>query len=1189
MRLKQLRLSGFKSFCDDMSLSFQENGISVIVGPNGCGKSNVVDAIRWALGEQSPRFLRGDTMSDIIFNGSISRKPINRAEVTIVFDNTQGLALEKYRSHSEISVTRRLYRSGESDYLINNTPCRLLDIRELVMDTGAAGRSYSIVEQGKVDQFITNSPAERRVFLEEAAGIVRYKTKRQAAEKRLEQTRQNLLRVADVLGELSLREEALRDQVDKARAYLDLRDEVARLGLRLNQVRHHKSRQKHDALVTERQQAEESLAQVLTQAQSLQALMDRLDTEKTMLAHALRDQREEVHARQVRIQEGETRLALSRQQQENLEQWMERLEDTLGGMQKDRLRLEENLQAQRQQTQSLEQEETRLATGIAQEEARWNQQEALRQGLENQTRAGQEQMLACHTHLTGISNQLSYLQEKAQDWTQRQQSLTEQIARTQGEQAQTQSMLARAQGQQAQNQAARQAAQQAMQALTEALASKEEERRQARQVLQQAEKQALEIQSRLDTLREIDDGYEGFAQQVRQFLQWVGDRREAWGIVGPLADHLRLADGVMDWAGALLAPYLELIVVRQGAQVAALEEQMAAQGLGGVRFVALDHQPQAPTATGPSLADLVTLPPAMAPLQQRLFGSIRLLPAQSALHPPPTTLGAGQEWLAQDGRFYYDHKAVLALGRAPSPTLGVLHRRKEMEDLQQRLHLAQQAVAAHITQQERLDLEATQLSAQRQEASAQCSQLELEARSLSLDQEQQEREAARLKGALERLTDERTRLDTEQEQARQQQIALETARLEWEEKKAALEKELTESRKKETLAREEAHTLGQALGQQRMAHVEVKTKLQNTLARLSVLEKDVEELAHKRQDTQEELARQRTLLAQAVLDQEQLSQELDKERLELETRRRDLAQDAQAHDEREAERMAQTLAAKQIHQELDQLRERLSTLEVALAEERLRMQQHQELLGDAPPEPLSEEEIDEGQLETRWSAGRRKLERMENVNLAAPEEYQALTTRLGDMGQQKADLEKACHDLEESIRQMNQESRRRFKETFDQVNEKFQGLFPQVFGGGQGRLVLTDSEDVLLAGVDIEAEPPGKKISGLNLLSGGEKALTAIALIFSFFLIKPSPFCLLDEVDAPLDDANVGRFNRLVQSVMARSQFIIITHNRRTMEIGDVLYGITMEEDGVSKVVSVNLAEHAAPGKTKAANSEVTT
>ena len=1202
MRLKRIRLNGFKSFCDDTVFDFKEHGITMIVGPNGCGKSNVVDAIRWVLGEQSPRQLRGSAMADVIFAGSVSRAPVNRCEVTLIFDNTDGAGLEKYREYGEIAVTRRLYRSGDSDYLINKTPCRLMDVRDLVMDTGAGGRSYSIVEQGKVDEFITASPIERRIFMEEAAGIVRYKTRRIAAERKLDQTHQNLLRVTDVLAELQRQEESLRGQMEKAREYLDLKAEVGEMARMLLHVRLQRSTSRCATLEGElgtAQQQHEALRQTLSIGETA---LERINLDLVTLEGRLREERARVCQQERDIQSHETRQALSRQNLEHSRRWIQETTRAREELQAQRVTLDEELQGRHNEAQAAERDAEALRIEITGLEAQHGEKEALRKQLQGRLQDLQEGLVECHSSLAGIRNQRQMLQERGAEGDRRAQGMRTQIETTDAELRRADEL---ATGQSAQLDALRQTAgehetRHAALSATAAQLAGEAAALGAR--LETVSRECVSLTSRLDSLAEIQSSYEGFGESVRNALRWLDETpgvRERYGVVGPLADVVSLPPEAVDWAGAYLAPFLEILLIRDSAHLPALHAALRDAGFGGVRLWALDN-PTNGNGNGAAqgkqrFADVLAVDGAHEPVRSGLFGAVQLTDGTRIPLPAADAGGGHGEWLAADGAYHIDAKRVFTVGGAPAPSVGILRRRGEIDALQGQLQSAQAARGEVATAHEALAVKqaATEeaiaaLTSTRNEQALILNRLESELA-------HQVRERQRLQTVLQTQNAELEQFikDLAGYAARSEELGREET--DWSAKRDTLEQELGGLRSTLDAAAAEAAELGNVLTGRKVARGQSESNAAHLQARCEALARDGAATQARLETIGTELARHEQQVAEHTQELETVRTALQDLHAGLSGLQQQVRERQIIYDKQLAERDHKQERIGGDKRQTDVLGARLHELELALTEERMRREQWQQQLDaqlqaaaeaggadeplqetalpDAHAEPAPEpgEQVDVAALEKKLDAARVRLERMAGVNLAAWEEYESLNSRAETMLHQQDDLEAAINDLKESIRQMNQESRRRFKETFEAVNAQFQILFPQIFGGGEASLVLTDTEDLLLSGVDIAAQPPGKKLQSMNLLSGGEKALTAIAMIFAFFLTKPSPYCLLDEVDAPLDDVNVGRFNRLVEGMTDRSQFIMITHNKRTMEIGDVLYGVTMEESGVSKVVSVDL------------------
>ena len=1177
MRLKQVRLNGFKSFCDDTEFNFNDKGITIIVGPNGCGKSNVVDAVRWALGEQAPKQMRSASMSDVIFAGSTQRKPVGRAEVTLLFDNTDRTALEQYNEYTEIAVTRRLYRNGESEYLINKTPARLMDVRELVMDTGAAGRSYSIVEQGRVDEFITASPVERRAFMEEAAGIVRYKVKRLAAEKKLEQTRQNLLRVEDILRELNRQEALLREQTETAREFLAVREQHAALAAGLARLRLDRSAERCGEL-------ERGLEALRLDETALRQQVDTLGVRlhDGSLEHAaqetrLRENRETLHAKEREIQQAETELALAQQNRRNAEEWKIRLETTLQEVRARRVGLAEQQAAERHEQEALGQRVEALRLELTREEAALADRRQQAQSSTDRVKNLHERLLEAHTQINGLASQQEVNRDRTTETERRSESLRLQRAANSQESETVRQTLTGHQSRFAELAAALGSLQEVRITL-EARLDEEAQRLQGLQAEAAESNQGLlTCRSRLESLSQIDAECEGFGEAVRTLLNWLvanPGEQEQLGILGPLADLITVPGEVAAWAGDYLAPHLETIIIRNSATLPELAARLKTLELGGVRVLALDGVPAAglesPAPGIARLVDKIRLAEPARALGHWLFGATGLLDPGTPPHLPEPRAGL-KEWLVQDGHWHVDQHAQITLGRASAPASGILQRRAEIAALKDASARREEALVTLRAAVERQEALLAEMRQQQRANEEQRNETLLASREVEQNLSAGRREAERLEAAAGMLSEEERRAADEMVRLTAQRETLTADEAAWKETRLRLEGELAEARIAEDAERTGLEAMAAELTERKLEQERLNSRAEALQLRIAELIRQEEDTLHKLEEAEQGLKNQTQRIEETGQAIVAVSNALATHREALETLRGLEIQQQEVFNalEMNQKELAELLRVERRKHEESQ--ERIHKAELTLTQEKMRLEQFATLLASMEQAPPLPEPMDEQTLEQKVASTSAKLKRMEGVNLAAPQEYDQLTERLGFLTAQQGDLLKAVEDLESSIRKMNNESRRRFKETFDSVNEKFQTLFPKVFGGGEAKLVLTDSEDVLEAGVDIFAQPPGKKLQSLNLLSGGEKALTAISLIFSFFLYKPSPFCVLDEVDAPLDDMNVTRFNSLIGSMTEHSQFIIITHNKRTMEVGDTLYGVTMEEAGVSKVVSVNL------------------
>jgi len=1187
MRLKQVKLSGFKSFCDSAEFSFKENGITMVVGPNGCGKSNVVDALRWALGEQSPRLMRSSAMSDVIFSGSTSRKPVGRAEVTLLFDNTARTALEKFNAFTEIAVTRRLYRSGESEYLINKMPSRLMDVRELIMDTGVAGRSYSIVEQGRVDEFVTASPQDRRGFLEEAAGIVRYKTKRVAAEKKLEQTRQNLLRVEDVLAELTRQEASLRDQMEAAKEFRTLQSEVELLRGDLARFRFEKSQRTCDDLATKLAALREEAGAADNTLAEHNARLEQITLEQTQEENTLRESRAAVFAKERDIQQGEHAMALERQNRENTREWIQRLEDTLQELKQHRLERAEQQRSLTSERDRIEVEVERSRLEMVRLEEEHTERRELALKVRERVSVIQEEMLQCDTRLNGIETQQRFLTDRLEKDGVRRDESNARIESTQAGMEEATTQLEDARRMAGEAQTARESTEAQAARESEALAEAQAALAAHQATEAESERECMALTSRLESLRQIEADHEGFGEDLKTFLSWADDHPgegEGLGIIGPLARMITVSQSTAQWAGDYLAPHLDVVVIEQGEALPAIGDKLEELHLGGIRFLPLDSLPLdngngkggswkgSSASPGDSLLEFLEFSEKGQALGESFFGHTRVLPEGRPPHPMPEGLGNGSEWLARDGDYHIDGKARVTLGRGGATNAGLLHRRAEIAALEGKLGEAERKRATLRAEREGLDGTIARCTEALRIVSTRVNETALSANDLSRTADHLEREVNRLTELLRNARTEVQAFEEELEGYRNQQTELVQEKITWREKRVLLEKVWEEVRDEDEEVGGIVSASQEELTERKVEHSVLTSKLEGLVQRLSELERAEETGEARLAESEAKLAEQQAKLGVFGETLQRLTDELAEHHSALEGLKETVRGRATSYEALLARVNRAGEEIKSVRTRHEQHQAKLHELDLAHTAEKIRLEQFTAQLAGLPRREGPTPETDERKLENKLASTNARLQRMEGVNLGAPEEYEALEERMGFLNTQREDLDGAVNDLETTIRRMNNESRRRFRETFDKVNEKFSGLFPQVFGGGEARLVLTDSDDPLEAGVDIIAQPPGKKLQSLNLLSGGEKALTAISLIFSFFLHKPSPFCVLDEVDAPLDDHNVSRFNNLIQNMTEHSQFIIITHNKRTMEVADRMYGVTMEEAGVSKIVSVNLA-----------------
>lgn len=1149
MRLTSIKLSGFKSFVDPTSVSLPAN-FTVVVGPNGCGKSNIIDAVRWVMGESSAGRLRGESLTDVIFSGSGSRKPVSQATVELLFDNSARKVSGEFAAFDEISVKRRVDRDGSSEYFLNGSRCRKRDVTELFLGTGLGPRSYAIIEQGMISQVIDAKPEALRAHLEEAAGISLYKERRRETLGRIAQTRENLERLADLRGEVARQLEQLQQQAEQAGRYRELEAErdlaQARL-LALACQRAERDLAASRAALQQGQQALEAAAAEVSALDQAQAAPLAAVAEAAQAVEAAQAALYACQAEQTRLQQAQAHAqALAQRQAAELAQADAGLSQLGEQLARD-AQAEAGLQAALAAVAPrLERAQADLALARQQQA----EAEAARTAWQQRRDATMRARHAAAADVQALVAREDFMARQLAEWQRRQQRLSEQAQALR--QAQDAAALQQAVEQAAQAEQALAQAQDDSTAANQVRVTAEQAQQAADQALQAVRGRHQVLAGQRAALQTLQGGALGQDDGVLQ----------AWLERHGLADAPRLGsllEVAPDWAAAVetaLWPWLEAVVVPPQ------------------RRAALEADPEAPPrcwlvdadegagldVSADSLAAQVRGPH----LARWLLAGISTTTAASAVRAD----GQGRvHWLHGSARGLADNGA------------GVLAREQQLRELAAEDEALAAAVAAaqaadRQSRQDVLDARARQQQAQsaqdaaRQQAAAMQSQLAVR------QAQQQERQHR-----LHQLDEELQALQAQMDSLAQENTGLEAA--------------LRQARTAQAQAQSEADALD-AQGPELQAAVAHAAALASTaqeqvqglvleretgLARLTALSQALSRGRGQQQALQQRLQ---------ALDQAGNGQHDDLARLAAEveaagqavvTAQATLAQ-ARAQQQAAAEAASQASAHHQQRQQwLQAQREALMERRLSVQAAELGMAnataQAQEAGIDVPAVLAdTAADIEPGQLSRQLRQLQARLQAMGAVNLAAIAQYEEASQRHAWLQGQQADLDGALDTLETAMARIDRETRGRFKETFDKVNDGLQALYPQLFGGGQAWLELTGS-DLLDAGVSLMARPPGKKVSSLSLLSGGEKAMTAVALVFAIFQLNPAPFCLLDEVDAPLDEANVGRLAQMLRQMSETVQFLSVSHNKATMEAADQLCGVTMREPGVSRLVSVDLSEAA--------------
>lgn len=1187
MRIRKLEIAGFKSFVDRTVIRFDEDVIG-IVGPNGCGKSNIVDSIRWCMGEQSAKHLRGRAMSDVIFNGSESRGPHGMAEVTLTFDNTDPAAALtlpiEYREYAEIAVTRRLYRDGTSEYLINKTVVRLKDVTDLFLGTGVGTKAYSIIEQGKIGLIVSARAEDRRMLIEEAAGITKYKARKKQAELKMEQTRQNLLRIGDIVSEIQRSLSSLKRQAAKAERYVAYRKELE--DLMLHEASHKLleiiSLRKRDAFARA-----EYAEKVLASRTALAARDAELEVQR-LAVHQHEEAAEKIQnqafAADNDVRTHQAELLRAKDKHRHLEERRAvataeqlDLEKTIADLVVERKQLEEQLATvqadeQRESTEALDEHERLEDLRAGEKEA-----DAEASRLRKQAAEASAKVAAAEATLAGYERRLS-------DMLVRRDKLEDELGKLVYDAENLESKRA---------ELATEAAEAAerKQSTIALRAQLETEAKTLRELavagdkkVETAKNELNQKRNRLRALEEVHARLEGVGSGTKALLK----TKDA-SFAGLVADRIEAPSELLTAFASLLGERLQAIVVTNTEHAATLLADLAAKKQGRAMLVAA-RPAYVAGASRPTLDDedvVGTLFDKLrfaeidAPLVRALVGdAIVVRSSAAAVRLAPRANGA--TLVSLDGTVVRPDGTVSG-GAGDAVAAGLLEQKREIRELHDVVaKLSDQVTALLDTQStERQRLAEVTAAVERSRSDAHAAEIAAVTAEKDLRRIDEQviaaqkrrsvvdRDLAEIMGHLENTGGEqgeaRDKLDDGkriQSEITGQLQSAEYLSTEWRERVLAQQSVVTERKVRLARVRERVTSVGSTV--ERLAR-----SVDELSGRIKRLDNERTECAKGAGEAAASMMLSREGLDGAV-------GRAQKAHAALEDARRKLDEARQTLSGREAE-------LKDLRQELAVATDKLREHEMALARldieekhlldgvrEKFRGLELHTIVGDYHKRPPVE-----ARDRARMQELGELLDRMGPVNLDAMREFKEAEERYAYYAKQKEDLDNAIADLEKAIAQMNRESKRLFKTTFDGINTRFKALFPRMFRGGAAELRLTNPEDMLETGIEILAQPPGKKLGNIELMSGGEKALTAVSLIFAIFQFKPSPFCVLDEVDAPLDEANVARYNEAIRAMTSQSQFILITHIKRTMQSVDVLYGVTMQEPGVSKLVSVRVNENA--------------
>ncbi len=1159
MRLKNMKLAGFKSFVDPITVSFPSQIISV-VGPNGCGKSNIIDAVRWVLGEVSAKQLRGESMADVIFNGSTKRKPVGMASVELTFDNTDGLGGGEYAKYSTIAIRREVTRDGASNYYLNGTRCRRRDITDVIQGTGLGARSYSIIKQDTISRIIEADPQTLRNHLEEAAGIAKYKERRRETETRMRHTRENLERLQDIREELHKQLRHLEKQRDCAEKFTVYQEEKRLLSAQLIAMQWQSLEEK---LSRDQQFAEKLQTSMAAQ----QAIIQKHETQ----LHRYREENNEFNDL---FNETQSHFYQCGNQVSQLEQDITHREERAKQIERDIHQLDSDLLASQTHQIEDQQQITILTEQLLESEPEWERAKETVEQITEILSSTEANFQDWQMTWTQTSNQLAQARQTAevqqahiQHCEQRLKDNEQRIEKSNVElehlsDHQERQAIEEYNEHLAEKEHAHDLLRVTIQDNQSALATKRKKAKELEHLLHVNKtnlQQALGKHVSLLALQQVALGKDQEAT-----MSWLS--QQGFEQAPRLAEKIQVESGWERAVEVALGKQAQAICVDS---IQAIMDKATQCRIGQLSFYATEQQSNEATSNHPLLLDKITAPFSLGSILMGVIACEDMTAAMSLL----PTLAPGQSVITREGLWFNQYWCRVTT--ADDTQGGLLAREKALQ---------------HLTEEiPQLEKEILTIEANLKETQEQIHQVEQATNEAQADLNVLAEEKSMLKAKIQvkqaRVEQKEQRRVELNKQINEYVQTIDNIKREYQNARAiwdsALAQVETMDRQRQQLT-EEGEACKQVVQEAKARHqqatqtaYQIEVKVQTLQSKLRAIEDNLSRVTVRLEELtlrKQQLEQQRGQVLDALPSQQQRLQSLLTQRVAAEEAMRQARQRLEQHQENmeaiEAQKQTNTVQLESIRSELEQTK-------MALNSNQVRQQNLLEQLAESTFElqALQQEMPGEANI-TEWdervSQLERKIARLGPINLAAIEEFNTLSERKIYLDEQNADLELALSTLETAIKKIDTETRELFRETLDKVNGDFKTLFPKIFSGGEAYLELTEG-DLLEAGVLVKARPPGKRNATIHLLSGGEKALTAISLVFAIFQLNPAPFCMLDEVDAPLDDANVSRFCNLVKEMSEKVQFIVITHNKVTMEMADQLMGVTMHEPGVSRLVSVDI------------------
>lgn len=1182
MYLKKIEMKGFKSFADKLHLEF-DRGIAAIVGPNGSGKSNIADGVRWVLGEQSAKALRGSKMEDVIFSGTDNRKALGFAEVSITIDNGDGTLPIDY---SEVMVTRRVYRSGESEYYLNKTGCRLKDINELFMDTGVGKEGYSIIGQGRIDEILSSKAEERRRVFEEAAGIVKYKTRKEEAERKMQKTKENLLRLGDIIEELASRVGPLQSQSETAKTYIDMRDRLKGLELSIFATsieRLNKQKANLDQNVREIRSVVDDKNITSTR---LESEFNNLETKIQQMEQQLKEVQQSIYSRTSLIEkkEGEIRV---------LEQKIRGENESINMHQREFERIEQEIKEIEGDKNTVWDEMENLKQRLLEKKQIVESFQANLESIDSQAGEEEERVEKIKARIIDDLNEISILNSKTNSLKTLNETIYKRKIQLLAEMEQAEREASCLNKERTDLKQRLDTIRSRYNAQTKQRERLLEQQKGLQQRITGLEKQQRATndklgsdRSKLALLEQMERDHQGYSRSVKSVMDAGGTGR---GIVGPVAELIQVKEGLERAIEIALGYSLQSIVTRTEEDAKSAIDYLKRNKLGRATFLPISsigarflnkHEKKALRMEGciGRASELVECGHQVKHIIDNLLGRVVVVDSLDSGIRIARAHRYGFRIVTVDGDVI-NTGGSMSGGSGYSKEAGLLQRKNEIHRLNSVIEKMAMIQRKREETLQQLLLKQQKTDRKIQSLTEEIHELELERTRVAEILESKMKDLTAKKNTIEQLETEKLTLEADYYETQSSIDTLIKQIKEKEEQNRQRQNTVKDLQKSSREIKQDREHILQQITANRVDVARLTQKLEDVQARHQQAVSAIRKLQSSVMQRQKETEINRKNIAGFQSEVSLLRQEIADLAREKEEDNKEFIVLRQADSQTKQRMKDKELECKEIGREIAELQKKMHKIEVQLTRVEMelrglhdRMWEEYEMTHIQALDYRSEI-VDEKKARRQISELKVKIKELGNVNINAIEEYAEVKKRLDFLNVQREDLEEARDSLKRIITEMLETMKKKFGQQLQIINERFNIVFRELFGGGKAKILLSDQDNILESGIEIIAQPPGKKLQQLSLLSGGEKALAAIALLFAILSVKPSPFCILDEIEAALDDANVERFSDFLKKLSTNIQFIIITHRKGTMEIANSLYGVTMEEKGVSKLVSVKLED----------------